>query len=60
MISRLINTLQALRQRYLPGRLDLKSDSWLLVALILLACVSLGIFITYAFLFARATAIAAI
>jgi hypothetical protein len=58
--SRLINTLQALRHRFFAGRLDLKGDTWLLVAFIVLACISLGVFITYAFLFVRASAFAAI
>ena len=60
LISRLITGLEALRQRYLAERVKLTGDTWLLVALILLACISLGIFITYAFLFTRATAFAAI
>jgi hypothetical protein len=34
--------------------MEFTGDTWLWLAFILLACVSLGAFITYAFLFVRA------
>jgi len=60
LIAKLITGLEALRQRYLAERVKLTGDTWLVAVLILLACISLGVFITYAFLFARVTAFAAI
>ncbi len=56
----LIHRFNHLRRRYAIRFPKVAPDTWLLALLILLGLVSLGLFLTYAFLFAHAAVYSAI